>query len=337
MQGLANTHWWIVDLNKLVTTEHGWFQTKQVCCAGCFTSRYCSMTAVRAAQYYCCVDWHLKCIRHCHGWCLDMITAAYVIDTTHTGLANSAAHMLISSCSDWIIGFWSISNWAWNPVVMSTVRLLFNMFINNIHDDINRLSLHEYRVNHHQCEGSCMPTISWYLPILISHSNCIWCTCTMNGTMSNKFWCSQMQHTQFPWSQHFDSELPIDMMLHEQQIRRVQHYKYLDIVLHKPLYHTMWLDYNQVAVCNSMLVVSSSCKPHTQYKSTDFISQHSHYNDHILPMPNTVQWAHHHSIRLLHTLICSIYMNMTKHYSLSAGSSVDMGRRIVLVLAEAHR
>ena len=44
------------------------------------------------------------------------------------------------------------------------------------------------------------------------------------------------------------------MMLHEQQVRHVQHYKYLDVVLHKPLYHTMRLDYNQVAVSNSILL-----------------------------------------------------------------------------------
>ncbi|KAK5670188.1 hypothetical protein QVD99_003335 [Batrachochytrium dendrobatidis] len=104
----------------------------------------------------------------------------------------------------------------------------------------------------------------------------------MNGTMSNKFWCSQMQHTQFPWSQHFDSKLPIDMMLHEQQIRRVQHYKYLDVVLHEPLYHTMRLDYNQVAVSNSMLVLSGSCKPptHNQLSDTNMFGSHSS-NDHV--------------------------------------------------------
>ncbi|OAJ39365.1 hypothetical protein BDEG_23218 [Batrachochytrium dendrobatidis JEL423] len=91
----------------------------------------------------------------------------------------------------------------------------------------------------------------------------------------------QMQHTQFPWLQHFDSKLPIDMMLHEQQIRRVQHYKYLDVVLHEPLYHTMRLDYNQVAVCNSMLVVSDSCKPstHNQLSDTNILGSQS-INDH---------------------------------------------------------
>ncbi|OAJ40783.1 hypothetical protein BDEG_24484 [Batrachochytrium dendrobatidis JEL423] len=87
----------------------------------------------------------------------------------------------------------------------------------------------------------------------------------------------QMQHTQFPWSQHFDSELPIDMMLHEQQIRRVQHYKYLGVVLHEPLYHTMRLEYNQVAVSNTMLVVSDSCKPptHNQLSDTNMFGSHS--------------------------------------------------------------
>ncbi|OAJ45423.1 hypothetical protein BDEG_28563 [Batrachochytrium dendrobatidis JEL423] len=67
------------------------------------------------------------------------------------------------------------------------------------------------------------------------------------------------------------------MMLHEQQIRRVQHYKYLDVVFHKSLYHTMRLDYNQVAVCNSMLVVSSSCKPptHNQLSDTNMFGIHS--------------------------------------------------------------
>ncbi|OAJ43938.1 hypothetical protein BDEG_27250 [Batrachochytrium dendrobatidis JEL423] len=67
------------------------------------------------------------------------------------------------------------------------------------------------------------------------------------------------------------------MMLHGQQIRRVQHYKYLDVVLHEPLYHTMWLDYNQVAVCNSMSVVSGSCKPptHNQLSDTNILDSHS--------------------------------------------------------------
>ncbi|KAJ8323986.1 hypothetical protein O5D80_007207 [Batrachochytrium dendrobatidis] len=104
----------------------------------------------------------------------------------------------------------------------------------------------------------------------------------MDGTMSNKFWCSQMQHTQFPWLQHFDSELPVDMMLYEQQIRRVQHYKYLDVVLHEPLYHTMRLEYNQVAVSNSMLVVSGSCKPptHNQLLDTNILGSQSS-NDHV--------------------------------------------------------
>ncbi|OAJ37698.1 hypothetical protein BDEG_21694 [Batrachochytrium dendrobatidis JEL423] len=71
------------------------------------------------------------------------------------------------------------------------------------------------------------------------------------------------------------------MMLHGQQIRRVQHYKYLDVVLHEPLYHTMRLDYNQVAVSNSMLVLSGSCKPstHNQLLDTNILSSHSS-NDH---------------------------------------------------------
>ncbi|OAJ43225.1 hypothetical protein BDEG_26599 [Batrachochytrium dendrobatidis JEL423] len=72
------------------------------------------------------------------------------------------------------------------------------------------------------------------------------------------------------------------MMLHGQQIRRVQHYKYLDVVLHEPLYHTMRLDYNQVAVCNSMLVVPGSCKPptHSQLSDTNMFDSHSS-NDHV--------------------------------------------------------
>ncbi|OAJ44881.1 hypothetical protein BDEG_28065 [Batrachochytrium dendrobatidis JEL423] len=71
------------------------------------------------------------------------------------------------------------------------------------------------------------------------------------------------------------------MMLHEQQIRRVQHYKYLDIVLHEPLYHTMRLDYIQIAVSNSMSVVSDSCKPstHNQLSDTNMFGSHSS-NDH---------------------------------------------------------
>ncbi|EGF78198.1 hypothetical protein BATDEDRAFT_91049 [Batrachochytrium dendrobatidis JAM81] len=72
------------------------------------------------------------------------------------------------------------------------------------------------------------------------------------------------------------------MMLHEQQIRHVQHYKYLDVVLYEPLYHTMRLDYNQVAVSNSMLAVSGSCKPptHNQLSDTNILGSHS-INGHV--------------------------------------------------------
>ncbi|OAJ36264.1 hypothetical protein BDEG_20456 [Batrachochytrium dendrobatidis JEL423] len=89
---------------------------------------------------------------------------------------------------------------------------------------------------------------------------------TMNGTMSNKFCCSQMRHTRFPWLQHFDSKLPVDVMLHGQQ----------------------------VAVSNSMLVVSGSCKPstHGQLLNASILDSHSrngrssnHYQlAHVVPM-----------------------------------------------------